>query len=218
MSLEYLVYNSFARLYSIEIRFPPSNYYNMILILDGYNILKQVLTSSRITQTERDAFVRLMGKYAQKKNHKMIIFFDGGPHEKPYESRLNGAHVWYSGSNLTADELIIQHAPSYKNKDAALITGDRELINRTAPSLKVVFEPLFFYNQVKSTFLSTTTIPDTITIIKTSESTNEELDKLMREAALLPTLHREDNNNSLASKHITPSKKERNFEKNKKKL
>lgn len=190
----------------------------MILILDGYNILKQVLTSSRVTQTERDAFVRLMGKYAQKKNHKIIIFFDGGPHEKPYESRLNGAYVWYAGTNLTADELIIQHAPSYKNKDAALITSVRDLINRTAFSLKVVFEPLFFYTQVKSAFQSADAISDTITIIKTSENTDEELDRLMHEAALLPTLHREDNKNPLSSKHITPSKKERIFEKNKKKL
>ena len=190
----------------------------MILILDGYNILKQVLTSSRITQTERDAFVRLMGKYAQKKNHKIILFFDGGPYEKPYESKLNGAHVWYAGHHLTADELIIQHAPFYKNRDAALVTSDREIINRTASSLKVVFEPLFFYNQVKSSFISTVNTPDTTTIIKMSQEQNEELDNLMREAASLPILHQKDDVDFSFRKDTTPSKKERIFEKNKKKL
>lgn len=191
----------------------------MILILDGYNILKQVLSTSRITQTERDAFIRCMGKYAHKKNHKVIIFFDGGPYEKPYESRLNGVAVWYAGHHITADELIIQHSTAYKNKDAALITSDNELITKTSPSIKTVFEPQFFYTQVKSTLQSPSSLPNDLIIIKTSEEQNDELDALMREAASLQSLYKDKTpQSSLIPTKDTLSKKERSIQKHKKKL
>ncbi len=190
----------------------------MILLLDGYNILKQVLTTNSISQMERDAFVRLLGKYGEKKNHKVIIFFDGGPYEKPYDSRLKGVTVWYAGYYMTADDLIIQHAPLYKNKDAALVTGDRELINQTKPYFKTVFEPIFFYNQVKETLQPPIShLPDT-TLIKLSEESNPELDALMEQAASLPIFFKNEKESLETNKQVTLSKKERAMEKNKKKL
>ena len=190
----------------------------MIIILDGYNILKQILTHSHITEKERDAFGRLMGKYAQKKNHKIIIFFDGGPYEKPYECRLKGITVWYAGHTLTADDLIISHAPAYKNKDAALVTSDNGLISHTFPYIKTVFDPHFFYAQVKSAFESHHIDPETLTILKTTIDSSCELDKLMQEAALLPTTYKDENTNQVRHKPTTLSKKERSLEKHKKKL
>lgn len=190
----------------------------MILILDGYNILKQVLTCTHIAQTERDAFIRLMGKYADKKNHKIIIFFDGGIYDKPYETRLKGVAVWYAGHHLTADDLIIHHAPFYKNKDAGLVTSDRALINSTSSYFKNVFEPHFFYAQVKDTFQTAMVPLSKVDIIKTSEEVNHELDALMLEAASLSPGYKEENESLKPHKQPSLSKKERKIEKSKKKL
>lgn len=189
----------------------------MILLLDGYNILKQVEQTAQLSEKKRDSFVRLLGKYSEKKHHKIIIYFDGGTEEKPYHSKMNGVIVWFSGYHKTADDLIIAHAPQYKNKDTAVVTSDREIIDLTKPYCKTVFDPHFFYKQVQETFQTTSTSSEVGTLIKLSTDSSPELDTLMQAAARI-FMPPKDESEKMRLKKETRSKKERALHNHKKKL
>ena len=39
----------------------------MIIVIDGYNVLKQALHKVEISQTAKDTFIKQLGKYGKKK-------------------------------------------------------------------------------------------------------------------------------------------------------
>ncbi len=156
----------------------------MILVIDGYNLLKK-LHGQDVSEVQRSAFVNLMGRYIKKRQHKVMIFFDGGPYYYPSAEKQKGVTVWYSGQNQSADDLIITYAQEHRNREMLVVTLDRELCNKVGESRVETVEPLFFYERVqavchpekKSEPLSYTGI------CKLSEDTDEEVDKIMYEAA-----------------------------------
>src|SRR3989338_7567717 len=50
----------------------------MIIIIDGYNLLRLV-HGSECNDAQRRAFVNFMGRYMKKRLHKLVIVFDAGP-------------------------------------------------------------------------------------------------------------------------------------------
>ena len=50
----------------------------MHILIDGYNVLKQVLHDGQISQKQRRAFIALLGKYAEKKNHSITLILMAG--------------------------------------------------------------------------------------------------------------------------------------------
>lgn len=50
----------------------------MIIIVDGYNLLKTLWTNDVVTPTQRSAFINLLGRYSDRRNHKINVIFDGG--------------------------------------------------------------------------------------------------------------------------------------------
>lgn len=156
----------------------------MIVLVDGYNLLRQI-HGKQSNESQRSALVNLMGRYVHKRNHKVIIFFDGGNATVPYQEKQKGIIVWFSGQQKTADDLIIEYTQTHKGKDMVVVTLDRDLKNKCglyAPAL----EPLVFYGRVQEVLSPhITKKPDpTSGIKKLTDETDSDLDRLMYEAGL----------------------------------
>lgn len=163
----------------------------MIVLIDGYNLLKQ-LHGKDSHENHRSALVNLLGRYAQKRNHKLIIFFDGGNATIPYQEKQKGITVWFSGQHKTADDLIIEYVHTHKGKDMLVITLDRDLKHQCglyAPAL----EPLLFYGKIQDAFAAkvvTKSVPTGIK--KLTEETDPALDALMVASCYVPTVDKEE--------------------------
>ncbi len=158
----------------------------MIIVIDGYNVLKQRL-GSEVSEIAREQFILQLGQYARIKKHAIIVVFDGGPSEWVSKEKKNGITVVYSGSLISADECIKEYLRQHAHKDLLLVSTDREL-NAWAtrfglPSMDAADFYLLFLaalkNQSPQKSFSKTEL------VKLSDKTDEELDRLMREAAVV---------------------------------
>jgi hypothetical protein len=164
----------------------------MIVLVDGYNLLRQI-HGKQSNESQRSALVNLLGRYVHKRNHKVVIFFDGGNAGIPYQEKQKGIVVWFSGHNTTADDLIIEYVETHKGKDMVVVTLDRDLKNKCglyAPSL----EPLIFYGRIQELLApQPTKKPNLKTGIKKLTDENDAaLDSLMYEAGLGSVTLKED--------------------------
>lgn len=158
----------------------------MIVLIDGYNLLKQI-HGKESHDNQRSALINLLGRYVQKRNHKIVIFFDGGSSTIPYQEKQKGIIVWFSGQQKTADDLIIEYVQTHKGKDMLVVTLDRDLKNQCglyAPSL----EPLLFYGRIQE--LLTTGMHKKIDhdnlVIKLTDEADPYVDALMVQAGSVP--------------------------------
>lgn len=157
----------------------------MIIIIDGYNVLKTVFQKTMISEKERTAFLALLGRYSKKRNHKIIVVFDAGPDYYKTEHKEHGITVWFSGQLSIADALIMDYIKNNKQKDLLVVTADTEIISCAASYSLVTLSPIVFYKKIKDAFVSAADA-DTFkneTLIKLSEEKDETLDALMKEAA-----------------------------------
>ena len=79
----------------------------MIILIDAYNLLKTVLHVQFIELSQRNMFLQMFDKYAQRRtSHEVILVFDGG--QDPYEIEKNYKHLtlFYSGFMQSADDII----------------------------------------------------------------------------------------------------------------
>ena len=104
----------------------------MILLIDAYNVLKQVKPSDIVGERERSAFIHELGRYAKMRQHKIILVFDGGPYDRTSQERIAGVYVVYSGALESADDYIKRYLKEHKELDILLISSDRELRSAAA--------------------------------------------------------------------------------------
>lgn len=194
----------------------------MIIIVDGYNLLKTLWTSDVVTPTQRSAFINLLGRYSDRRNHKINVIFDGGQNViQPKTEKQRGVTVVYSGIYRTADELIIQLVEVHRTKEIVVVTADRGIINQLLGDNLLVLEPIVFYNKVKEVFETDYEIKDQGVLIKLSIEENPELDKLMQEAAFFKTVPKDQLEKEFASRKAkgnVASKEERTYHRKIKKL
>lgn len=98
----------------------------MILLIDGYNVLKQV-GPEKVSERERASFIKQLAKYAKNKGHKVVLVFDGGPFDWSSQERISGIYVVYSGVQETADDYIKRYLQDNRAYDVLLVSSDREL-------------------------------------------------------------------------------------------
>jgi predicted RNA-binding protein with PIN domain len=108
----------------------------MIIVVDGYNLLKNWRPHAAIDERERHAFLQKIAHYGRRKRHKMVVVFDGGLYEWPSKEKMGGITVIYSARE-SADEVIMQYLEDHKNKDILLVSSDHEL-NLFAADLNIV--------------------------------------------------------------------------------
>ena len=122
----------------------------MIIIVDGYNVIKQALEKIKITPQERKRFIHLLSRYVRRKGHEIILVFDGGDSLYPYEEEEHGIKIVYSGYRLCADKVICEFLNKYKGYETVLVSSDRELKSFAKRKEIEAVTALFFYNKIKS--------------------------------------------------------------------
>jgi len=154
----------------------------MIIIVDGYNILKQEVGTAQITAKERVTFIAKLNQYATYKNHRMMLVFDGGPYESVYKEAVHLVTVIYSGARKTADDVIKNYISKNSALDLLLVSSDRDL-NRYASRFGITsIDSHAFYRLLQEGIANNTLkkVARGDNIIKLTESTNPELDQLMQ--------------------------------------
>src|SRR3990167_10499893 len=118
----------------------------MILMIDGYNLIKQVETTALISAELRASFIVRLAQYAQAKRLNLLLIFDGG--ERGQISEL-GIQVIYAGERETADDVIRKLLQQFRRRGlqdhVLLITSDRELQRQAQTAHATSLATLKFY-------------------------------------------------------------------------
>jgi predicted RNA-binding protein with PIN domain len=102
------------------------------IVIDGYNLIRQSPTLSRIERQDLEAgraeLVRRLAAYRKRKGHQILVVFDGtrGRGSGPGAERVQGVSVSFSRPGETADQVIKRLAVSGGN-GLVVVTSDREL-------------------------------------------------------------------------------------------
>jgi len=192
----------------------------MILLIDGYNILKRQHGVRFIDDAIRARFIRNVAGYARYSGNKVVIVFDGQAQDDAFERHGRGVQVVYSGSRETADDYIKRYVEKHSSKDLMLVTSDREL-NGVADRYKIPsldaheFVHVLRYCESERSGQAAAQTP----LIKSTSEEQPELDELMATASKTIQPKSDDvkivNRKSSAQKM---SKKERELLKKVKKL
>ncbi|MBT3827855.1 hypothetical protein HOL34_02230 [bacterium] len=168
----------------------------MFIIIDGYNILKQLTNDVYVSEKERYAFVKKVAKYHAKTRHSIVIVFDGGHSNYPEKERHHGIEVVYAGSTMSADEYIKQHVKELGAKEIVLVSQDRALCEYVGRSKVICVDPPLFYKKITRPSVSKSkdaqSKPET-NVVKTTGERDLDIDSLMQEAA---EMHAPDKQNS----------------------
>ncbi len=102
----------------------------MIIIIDGYNLLKQIFPGAKRTlDKQRTAFIQQLAYYKSKKPQisEIIVVFDAGPSTHATREIKSGVVVVYSGVKSSADAWILLFVERNKGKELLVVTLDRAL-------------------------------------------------------------------------------------------
>lgn len=103
------------------------------IIIDGYNLIRQSPTLSRIDsrdlQKGREVLLNRLAAYRRAKPHAVTVVFDGAdaPSYYQHRDRVGGVDVRFSGPGEIADTVIRQLALQKREK-ALVVTSDREIV------------------------------------------------------------------------------------------
>lgn len=156
----------------------------MIIVVDGYNVLKREIPSINVSYQQRVQFLAKLSRYNQQKGHEIIVVFDGGESSWPSVMQQKHVTVVYSGKQRTADDYIKDYIIRNAHKDLLLVSSDREL-NIIADHYDIPsIDSDFFYakvNQAAKEVPLTTIRQEKLT--KISSVHNAELDEIMRQGS-----------------------------------
>jgi len=157
----------------------------MIIVVDAYNLLHAMPSYKKtLTDQERNRFIKQLGMYGRRKDHKMVVVFDGGRFEWPNKEKLHSAYVVYSGIHESADDYIKEYLHLHRAQEMLLVSSDRE-INRVADHLGIASINSFdFYQLLKDALQEKGSVGSSSEdIVKMTDETNAAIDELMMNAA-----------------------------------
>ena len=190
----------------------------MIVIIDAYNVLKQ-LKKGIISQEERILFIKKVTTFTRNKQITMVIVFDGGDCTWPLIDKEQGLVVVYSGERLSADDYIRQYMKEHKNKESLLVTDDRELKKNAQMYGIDIIKSLDFYALLsKNNKKIKNDTQKSQNTIKTALESSIELDTLMQSTDMSLYATEENDRSERIPTGFTASKKERKINKKMKKL
>ncbi len=167
----------------------------MIIVVDAYNLLRSVPPYKKtITDKERVQFIAQLGAYGRRKGHKMIIVFDGGPHEWPFKENMKAMTIVYSGIHDSADDYIKEYVEAHRAKDLLLVSSDAEL-NRWAARHNIPsIDSSGFHHLLHQELLAKQPIAEKISEVTKLHRDNDaiDIDALMTEASKSVPIKSED--------------------------
>ena len=99
----------------------------MIVILDGYNIIKKITHTLQVTERERNTFINAIKSYALVKKLQIELVFDGGLSLMSQKEDRDGIKVVYVGTGRSADDYIKDFLSHHKGRNVLLVSADNEL-------------------------------------------------------------------------------------------
>ena len=115
----------------------------MHLLIDGNNFLPLVPELNWLeTVFQRQlGLAALLKDYRASKNLKITLFFDGGEHQEIKRTTLNGIPVIFSGSEHSADEVMLDFVQNHPG--LVLVSNDsalcRQAENKGAKSVSATY-------------------------------------------------------------------------------
>lgn len=130
----------------------------MILLIDGYNVLKLIYPHIKgPLEKQRNLFIQELGLYNKKKDSKLkeiIIVFDGGLLNHATREIKHSIIVIFSGKKQSADDWIIDFVQRKKQEEITLVTMDRKLIELCKRQTIATIKSEAFYSIIQSVILS----------------------------------------------------------------
>lgn len=183
----------------------------MIIIIDGYNVIKQVGIA-------KQQFITMLTVYKHK-GHTIHVIFDGGDQPYEYKEHHKGISVTYAGYKQTADDYIKKILEQLKHKDVLLVSSDNQLVRYAQHNNIESCDSLVFYQLLLQQKSVSHGIMHTQKLIKRDESSdNDELSSLMEETTRTLPKKQEDVAKSRSRTGHTLSKTEKRLLRKVKKL
>lgn len=159
----------------------------MIILIDGYNVLKMVFPKALVDESQREKFIGQLSRYAHMTHNKLYVVFDGGEDSRPLFLQRRDITVVYSGYRDSADTVIKGLLEQEQKNEVLLISTDREL-NRYAAHYDIPsMESLVFHGYVRDRLHAgeaASKRPAQPQVHKfTANSTSYDLDALMEEGS-----------------------------------
>lgn len=158
----------------------------MKLIIDGYNLLKNILKLQHVSSDARNHFLKRLAIYAQKKSLQLLIVFDGGDVSFNFSERVYGLEIIYSGFIDSADDVIMRliSAHSYQ-QELLIISSDRQIVDLATSRRIDILRSEDFYDLLKISEANSHNLKSNFSnnLNKITSEINPELDNLMELAS-----------------------------------
>lgn len=145
----------------------------MIIIIDGYNLLKQIFPNVKgRLDPQRDMFIRQLGYYKHKKLNdikEIIVVFDAGPFSHATREIKHGVVVMFSGQKSSADDWIIEYVQKHRNDELLVVTNDRKIVSASENCNAVTLSSNDFY-QILQKVLYQDRVEDSLPEMKLSSN------------------------------------------------
>lgn len=159
----------------------------MVILIDGYNVLKQIYDGQMISEQQRLSFVKQLALYKRLRSHKKItIVFDGGPSPWPLQEKIRGINIVYAGVSRTADEYIDSFIQEHKAKTAnmLLVSSDLQLCKFASDYGVSSINASEFYNVLQERLRPAKKRKrNNQPAVKTADNSSPDVDALMQEAS-----------------------------------
>jgi len=157
----------------------------MLIVIDGYNLLKRILKKEYSSKYLRDKLINLLLKYCKVKQHKIIIVFDSGDSIYKVKKEIdNSLVVVYSGFQIDADTYIKEFIDE-KIEQFIVVSSDRQISSYAIEKNKISINVdifIYYLNRFKAQHISKVIIKNRLdNIFKISNDNNQELDNLIYE-------------------------------------
>lgn len=155
----------------------------MIIIIDGYNVLKPASQKGDVTDRQRIRFAQELSAYARQRGHHIVLVFDGFLSDDDADGgNYKYVSVLYSGARESADDVIKRKVDQYRGRDAVVVTSDRELCRYAERHGLEAIDSYDFYRIIKADEAQRQVVHKHQQAVKISQdSDHEELDQLMKE-------------------------------------
>ena len=188
----------------------------MYIVIDGYNLIKQLYNVNKISEKKRDNYVEKLINKADDKGHSLVIVFDGGEYGFPTKEQRNNHLILYSGYKESADDVIKQYVADHRNLELIVVTSDREIRDFVHNlGVDTIGSPGFdkLFSQDRPDASSTVSISRHARTIKMGDGSDPELDELMAGVAGESVVKDDSEKESRQSGARKESKKEKKMRK-----
>lgn len=164
----------------------------MTIFIDGYNFLRY-LSDGPVTDRERARFIAQLNRYVRIKGHAIIVVFDGGFSDVPYQETVASITIVYSGVRMTADQVLLDMLSSMAGSQILLISNDRALITAASKLGAIAMNVGHFYSYLLSALRNAGAKRTRVSsVVKTTKTKSSILDELMKSASAPAREKKED--------------------------